>query len=435
MSELNEKELLMLSNYAYFSCSKDYGTIGENIDKLKGENGEFDIDKLKMQGAISSNISEDEAIKLLTDIEKDDKLKNLSLRRATNDGGIRGLLYTDANDNATLVFRGTGGTYNAWNDNVMGEYETDTKLQTLARDFVKYECGEFKNITVTGHSKGGNLSQYVTVTCGDQIDRCVSYDGQGFGQKFLKEYKSEIEAAKNKITSISAYNDFVNILLFSIAGNTLYVKNNGILADAHSSYTLLASSLFDENGNFDRKKDTKEQSFLMKNIKKALDTTVTALDLLPNDGNEKSSNVLAALVSSVMSADKGTEYEEKKIEASLNAMKDYTKTMVGIMDTNSVCPPITYMYSQVSVDKLNVVYNELDNQKNKLLTMPEMIEDILVRLDYSIAARTVTEVSLKRIIAKTDKIIAMMNKYLDTLFVIIKGYEKLENDMIQVIKI
>lgn len=434
MSELSEKDLLMLSNFAYFSCSMDSGTIGENISKLKDENGQFDIEKLNMQGAISSNISEDEAISLLSEIENNDRLSNLELRRYTNDGGIRGLLYTDENDNATLVFRGTGGTYKAWNDNVQGEYETDTKLQKLAKDFVKYECGEFKDITVTGHSKGGNLAQYVTVTCGGQIDRCVSYDGQGFGKKFLNEYRNEILTAKDKITSISAYNDFVNILLSSIAGSTLYVKSNGLGLDAHSSYTLLSSSTFDSNGNFDRNLDAREQSFLIRNVKKALDTTVSALDLLPEDGNEKTSNVLAAIVSSVMSSDKGDEYEEKKLKASVNAMKDYTNSMLGLMGTASVCPEIKYMYSQVTVDKLNDVYNELDSQRNKLLPIPEMIEDILVSIDYSIAGRTITEMSLKRIISKTDRLIAMMNKYMETLFLIIKGYEKMESDMIQAIK-
>lgn len=434
MSELSEKELLMLSNFAYFSCSMDSGTIGENISKLKDENGQFDIEKLNMQGAISSNISEDEAISLLSEMENNDKLSTLQLRRYTNDGGIRGLLYTDENDNATLVFRGTGGTYKAWNDNVQGEYEADTKLQKLAKDFVKYECGEFKDITVTGHSKGGNLAQYVTVTCGDQIDRCVSYDGQGFGRKFLNEYKNEILTAKEKITSISAYNDFVNILLASIAGSTVYVKNNGSGVDAHSSYTLLSSSVYDSNGNFDRNLDAREQSFLIRNVKKALDTTVSVFDLLPEDGNEKTSNVLAAIVASVMSSDKGEEYEEKKLKASVNAMKDYTNSMLGLMGTASVCPEVKYMYSQVTVDKLNDVYNEFDSQRNKLLPIPEMIEDILVSLDYSIAGRTITEMSLKRIISKTDRIIAMMNKYMETLLLIIKGYEKMESDMIQAIK-
>lgn len=434
MVELNEKELLMLSNYAYFYCSTYPGTIGENLSKLKDDSGNYDIEKLNRQGAISVNISEDEAVKLLSDIEKDENLSSLTLRRMTNDGDIRGLLYTDEGDKATLVFRGTGGTYKAWNDNVQGEYETDTKLQKLAGDFVKYECSEFKNITVTGHSKGGNLSQYVTVTCPDQIDRCVSYDGQGFGREFLTEYKDEINASKGKITSISAYNDFVNILLYSIAGQTLYVKNNGSGVDAHSSYMLLASSDFDSNGNFDRNADTKSQSFIIKNIKKALDTTVTALDLLPDDGNEKSSNVLAASLASLMSYDESEEYKERKLNSSVTAFKEYTMSMLGMMGSDSVCPKITYMYSKVSLDKLNMAYNEIESQRNSILSIPEKLEDILVRLDYSIVGRSYTEMTIKRIISRSDKLVSMMNRYLNMLFTIIEEYEKLDADMIQEIK-
>lgn len=37
----------------------------------------------------------------------------------------------------------------------------------------------YDSITVTGHSKGGNKAQYVTVLS-DKVDRCISMDGQGF---------------------------------------------------------------------------------------------------------------------------------------------------------------------------------------------------------------------------------------------------------------
>ena len=98
------------------------------------------------------------------------------MARNINKGGIRATLYTDSkNENPTLVFRGTGGTYKAWKDNVLGEYETDTRLQTLAADFVKYECAEYSGITVTGHSKGGNLSPLVHLHAATQrTAQCAS---------------------------------------------------------------------------------------------------------------------------------------------------------------------------------------------------------------------------------------------------------------------
>jgi len=308
--ELSEKDLLLLSNYAYFHCSTYEGTIGENIQRLKDDNGNFDIEKIVAQGACGDIISEEDAVDILTRLDTDERLRSLRTARCINEGGIRGILYTDTDDkNATLVFRGTGGTYKAWEDNVLGEYKADTGLQKLASDFVTYECGGYENITVTGHSKGGNLSQYVTVVCGSQISRCVSFDGQGFSDKFREEHKQEIEENRGKIKSISGYNDFVNILLTPIASEILFVNNQkGISVDMHSCYTMLSNGIFDEDGNFDRKYGVIPQDKAMSLANLAGDGLVDIIDRLPGDGNEKASKVLASLVASIFSSDMGEDY-------------------------------------------------------------------------------------------------------------------------------
>ncbi len=59
----------------------------------------------------------------------------------------------------------------------------------------------------------------------DKVDRCVSFDGQGFSNEFCEKYKEEIEKNSYKITSISAYTDPVNALLNPIAKNIKYIKN------------------------------------------------------------------------------------------------------------------------------------------------------------------------------------------------------------------
>ena len=137
---LSESQLLLLANYEYFHGSTNNGTIKENIDALKSEDGSFDMDKVVSQGATGDIISEEDAVDILNRLENDSELSNLRMARNINKGGIRATLYNDSkNENPTLVFRGTGGTNKAWKDNVLGEYETDTRLQTLAADIVKYE--------------------------------------------------------------------------------------------------------------------------------------------------------------------------------------------------------------------------------------------------------------------------------------------------------
>ena len=66
------------------------------------------------------------------------------------------------------------------------------------------ECyGDAANhLTVSGHSKGGNRAQYVKILT-DQVDRCVSFDGQGFSSEFLELYAEEIEQKNENLIPLS----------------------------------------------------------------------------------------------------------------------------------------------------------------------------------------------------------------------------------------
>ena len=78
--------------------------------------------------------------------------------------------------------------------------------------------GPYDSITVTGHSKGGNKAQYVTVLS-DKVDRCISMDGQRFSQEFLNQYYAEIEKKGGCIKNYFLDGDFVSILLFPVLGS------------------------------------------------------------------------------------------------------------------------------------------------------------------------------------------------------------------------
>ena len=49
----------------------------------------------------------------------------------------------------------------------------------------------------------------------DSVDRCVSFDGQGFSDEFYEKYADQIAHNKNKIVNCSAESDYVNFLLLS----------------------------------------------------------------------------------------------------------------------------------------------------------------------------------------------------------------------------
>lgn len=180
MAELSEKELLLLDNFMYISGSTNKN---KTIDEVARGILAYGIE----EGNLSGGITKEEAENILQEIQNNDNLKNLTISSSIDNEGIRASCFVDNQGNATVAFRGTGGSYEAWEDNLLGEYQTDTRYQQQAADFIRNNCSGYDNITVTGHSKGGNLAQYCTVLCGDQIDRCVSYDGQGFNKDFLSK--------------------------------------------------------------------------------------------------------------------------------------------------------------------------------------------------------------------------------------------------------
>lgn len=142
-----------------------------------------------------------------------------------------GICYLDPNDNSAgpiVTFKGTTG-YREWSDNILGMNTADTPCQQEALDYInELEKKGYKDITVVGHSKGGNKAMYVTI-CSDSISRCVSFDGQGMSNQFMNKYKDRIKDRSDKIINISLENDYVHILLLQMSGiQTEYVKGYGV---------------------------------------------------------------------------------------------------------------------------------------------------------------------------------------------------------------
>ncbi|WP_410771583.1 Mbeg1-like protein [Fontibacillus sp. BL9] len=244
MAELSESQLILLDNLIYLKdvANKNEMTVGDIVDYMLEENGlEKSRNPYKAGTAdeYPCKMSKGEWLTILNAIDKDPQLKTLTVTHGeigkvydkngqviVNDKGepievgMRAATFYDpATKEATVVFRGTGGDYE-WHDNGTGGYLSDTEQQKAALQYI--EGLPYENITVTGHSKGGNKTQYVAILS-DKVDRAVSFDGQGFSKEFLEKYKDQIEANGHKIVSISAESDFVNCLLNPIAGTIKYI--------------------------------------------------------------------------------------------------------------------------------------------------------------------------------------------------------------------
>ena len=152
---------------------------------------------------------------IIRQIQNDPELYSLDI--AGKDDSVPAICFTDPNDpdSAVVAFKGTTGQKEWW-DNGSGFGLSDTEKQKEALEYI--ENLPYDSITVTGHSKGGNKAQYVTVLS-DKVDRCISMDGQGFSQEFLDRYYAEIEKKGGSITNYYLDGDFVSILLFPIPGS------------------------------------------------------------------------------------------------------------------------------------------------------------------------------------------------------------------------
>lgn len=271
---LSDNDLMMLEQLTYLT-GKDVGysefginqnsknkTVGDILsffteDKL--QEMEKDIDPVAAEQKEAGSITKAEWASMIRYMQNSD-MKDLVLTDTmkNKEGATIAYCFAEEGDkeSAIVTFRGTYGG-DEWKDNVEGLNVSDTEKQKEALDFI--ESLEYNDVTVVGHSKGGNKAMYVAITS-DKVTRCVSMDGQGFSQEFIDKYWAEIQEKKGIIKNYSLQSDFVHILLFPIPGSEqIYCKGydhgEGVkgLGQNHSSNSFFATDKFgrlvDSNGN------------------------------------------------------------------------------------------------------------------------------------------------------------------------------------------
>ncbi len=190
-------------------------------------------------------------------------------------GGLTASCFINPENEITVAFKGTGR--GEWIDNGQGlsgipeentyiTYDNDGKAaeyNIVKNDFAtdqqvealnwfnyiihKNHWNDNSDITVCGHSKGGNKAQFVAIHS-DAVNQCFSFNGQGFSPEaisdFSKRLGTKFETRRKNIFSLSTDNDYVNVL-----GNRLMPKSNIYYYESHLGLHYMEAML-DENGNF-----------------------------------------------------------------------------------------------------------------------------------------------------------------------------------------
>lgn len=159
------------------------------------------------------------------------------------------------NSKVYVVYRGTGS--GRWYDNGDGLANVSSDYQRVAmwyfNDVIERLGGNIpRKFVVTGHSKGGNLAQYVTMKSKYRsvVESCISFDGQGFSPEFLDELDctdDEYKAMCNKMYSICGDNDYVNVLGKKIIPfeHTIYIKTNTQWNDMYGAHSIVPKMFSD----------------------------------------------------------------------------------------------------------------------------------------------------------------------------------------------
>lgn len=190
---------------------------------------------------------------IIREVENDPELMQLEMDvnyTSQKDKTIDNIVFTEPNgdpNKAIVAFRGTlDGT--EWNDNFLGFNTTDTECQQEALRFINGL--PYNDITVIGHSKGGNKAQYCTLLS-DKVTYCLSMDGQGFSPEFIDKYWAEIQARGYMINNYSLKNDFVHGIILTIPGsNQKYFTGSGMAnaAENHSPCSFFQFMQDDKTG-------------------------------------------------------------------------------------------------------------------------------------------------------------------------------------------
>ncbi len=165
------------------------------------------------------------------------------------------IFVSDDTPDVVVVFRGTDvrNSLAQWRDNFFSANSSDTPHQTHALEWYRdciwgYHLSSME-ITVTGHSKGGNKAKYITIL-DDSVDHCISFDGEGFSDKFFEKYRNEILLRGDRIQNHMVNYDYVSPLMNDVGSSMYYHGHNygsGRFVENHMVNTFMK---FDGEGDF-----------------------------------------------------------------------------------------------------------------------------------------------------------------------------------------
>lgn len=241
----NEADILCLNELGYF-CFEE---LDVSIDFKKTVNlHEVLLPYITGEKIFShSFLVTEERIKLLQKVVASKRFANLNLSDYVNDVDAEyerqfsAMVFTLPEINHhQLVFRGTDDTMIGWKEDFKLTYVQEIPAHRAAVAYLERYLEEHSGkVTVSGHSKGGNLALYAVSHVSDcvrqQIEKVYMLDAPGLQEKGLES--DGYKAIRERVTVIRPEESIVGIMLYNDI-EPIVVKSNasGIMQHALTSW-------------------------------------------------------------------------------------------------------------------------------------------------------------------------------------------------------
>lgn len=241
----NEADILCLNELGYF-CFEELDT---SIDFSKDVNL-HEVLMPYVTGEKPFNHSflvTEERVKLLQKVVASKRFVNLNLSDYVNDVDAEyerqfsAMVFTLPEINHhQLVFRGTDDTMIGWKEDFKLTYVQEIPAHRSAVAYLEAYFEKYAGkVTVSGHSKGGNLALYAVAHVNDllreQIEKVYMLDAPGLQEKGLES--DGYKAIRERVTVIRPEESIVGIMLYNDI-EPIVVKSNasGIMQHAVTSW-------------------------------------------------------------------------------------------------------------------------------------------------------------------------------------------------------
>lgn len=234
--ELTEADGLVFSQMAYF----DYSLLPSQLPILFKDI----TDENLMKKMVSGTWNEDKNLALLKEIVTNARFKNIEILKPVNvfeketEQQFSAVTFKLSDEKYCVSFRGTSSTFVGWKENFNMSYLDVLPSQKSALEYFENIYQQFSgDYYLVGHSKGGNLAEYVSTKVDKGVLKVYNFDGPGL------QTKNKLSTPDERIKKIIPSSSMVGVLFETEQNFTIAQSNRiGIL-----QHDLFSWEINDEN--------------------------------------------------------------------------------------------------------------------------------------------------------------------------------------------